>query len=587
MNIKFRFFTPAVWGIILLPLVFAGCSLPAGVDGAGPDSGSFSRETEEDGEDSGGNQETPEEEEGGGGEDPGGEDKTPEEGGKGGENTGEENEDAYTPVPGELSIRIGEPEKPEEGAYPDLSGLTRYRLDFSREGGGTAESRYLGAKEELVLALDAGTWEIHAYGLLDRGSGQPPLAVMHGSARVTVPEGGTETVLIVPGPAAGIGEPGFLSWNITYPAEKVWGAALMVSLKIDENTVIPYTQVDINGPAAGSQKISLPPGTYRMEARFVSHNEEAGSTELVHIYPGLETGSSPVNIPETAFSDPREFSSTGDLKTYLEGLAENTGANPYPVKIAGVDLSSREKTGETLKTLYDAIYSRYVTLDLRGCTGTELLAASTYSMANRANIVSLILPEGITEINANGFSGYAALKFAVLPKVITLNTSAFKNCGNLETLFAPELKTVNAANNNSTGAFTGCTALKTLAVPRLEALGKYGLYGCEGLDGAAFPNLRTLGGLAFKGCAALKSLCLPSAARIDSGSFEDDTALAYLVFGVTPPELETNVFKGAGFPQTGVIYVPPDSVAAYKNTSLPNWSGLKELVRPLPVPAEP
>lgn len=569
MNMKFRFFTPAAWGIILLPLVFAGCSLPAGVDEAGPDSGSLSRETEEDGEESGGNPETAGE------------------GDDSGENSGEENENGCTPLPGELSIRIGEPEKTEEGAYPDLSGVTQYRLDFSEAGGGTAESRYLEAGEELALSLDAGIWEIRAYGLLDRGAGQPPLTVLYGSARAAVSEGGTETALIIPGPAAENGEPGFLSWTITYPVEKVWGAALAVSLKIDETTFIPYTQFAINGSAAGSQKISLPPGTYRMESRFVSHNEEAGSTELVHLYPGLETGSSPVNIPETAFSDPREFSSTGDLKTYLEGLPENTGANPYPVKIAGVDLSSKEKTGETLKTLYDAVNARYVTLDLRGCTGTELLAASTYSMSNRANIVSLILPEGITGINSNGFSGYAALKFAVLPSVITLNTSAFKNCENLETLFAPELKTISAANSNSTGAFTGCTALKTLYVPRLEELGKYGLYGCEGLGGAAFPNLRTLGGLAFRKCIALKSLCLPSAARIDSGSFEDDTALAYLVFGVNPPELETGVFRSTAFSQTGVIYVPPDAVETYKNTSLPNWSGLKELVKSLPVPAAP
>jgi hypothetical protein len=381
------------------------------------------------------------------------------------------------------------------------------------------------------------------------------------------------------------GEPGFLSWDITYPEEKVWAAALTVSRKISEDAV-PYTQVDIRG--TGSQKISLPPGTYQIEFRLLSHNAEEVSTELVRVYPGLETKSGPVNISEAAFPAPQEFSSTGDLKAYLAGLPENTAANPHPVKISGVDLSSTAKTGETLKTLYEAIAQRFVTLDLRGAAGASLAAASSASLDNRANIVSLVLPESITEIGSNGFSGYTALKFTALPRVISLDTSAFKNCGRLEAVFAPELRTIAEAGSNTTGAFTGCTALNALYVPRLETLGKYGLYGCTGLIEGAFPNLRTLGRLAFKRCAALKGLSLPSAARIDAGCFEEAPALSYLVFGAEPPELAAGVFeKNAGFLKTGVIYVPPDSVEAYNNTGLPNWSGLKELLRALPEPASP
>ncbi|MDR0624101.1 MAG: leucine-rich repeat domain-containing protein [Treponema sp.] len=556
MNKCVRFSRFVVWGnIILLPLVFMACPLPAGPDGTKP--GPAPQEMAEGAEDE-----------------------------NNGEDPGEGSETGHALLPGELHIRIGETEKPKEGVCPDLSGVTRFRLDFSGEGGRIAESRYLEAEEELVLSLEPGLWEIRASGLLDREAEDPPLAVICGSAQAWVPEGGTETVLIVPGPAAGSGEPGFLSWNIEYPEEKVWGAALAVSLKINEDTAIPYTVFDIRG-AGAAQKISLPPGTYRMEARFLSHTEETGSTELVHIYPGLETGSTPVNIPETAFQDPREFSSTADLKAYLDSFPENTGDTPYPVKIGGVDISSGEKTGETLKTLYEAIEGRYVSLDLRECTGTNLLPASTARLSNRANVVALILPDSITNIGSNGFSGYTGLKSAVLPKVGVLNTSAFKNCGILESVFAPELETINGANDNAAGAFTGCTALKTLYAPRLENLGKYALYGCHSFTEAAFPKLRPLGGLAFKKCTALKALSLPSVTRIDSGSFEEAAALKYLVFGLNPPELGTNIFKGAGFPQAGVIYIPQDAVDTYKNTSLPNWSGLKELIRPLPVPAAP
>ncbi|MDR1278937.1 MAG: leucine-rich repeat domain-containing protein [Treponema sp.] len=587
MRVNFRFFNFTVWGsTALLFLVFSACSPLAGTDLTEPVSGPPIRELPEhedgteDPRDSGEEQETPENGDGGNtGEEPGGEP---------GEEPGGGNETGQTPIPGTLSIRIGGIENPEEGAYPNLSGITQYRLDFSGEDGKTAESRYLDADEELALVLDAGEWEIHAYGLLEKGAGQPPLEVIYGTDRVIIPEDGAETLVLVPDtPVTESGEPGFLSWNIEYPGEKVWGAVLMVSARISGGDFIPYAYVDLTGAGAETQKISLPVGTYRMESRFLSHHVDTGSAELVHIYPGLETGS--VNISAAAFPEPREFSSTGELKVYLDGLPENTVANPYPVKITGVDLSISTKTGETgetLKTLYDVL-NRYVTLDLRECTGTNLIAASTSRLANRVNIVSLILPDSVTEINSNGFSGYESLKSAVLPRVSKINTSVFKNCGQLETVFAPALETVVDANDNASGAFAGCIALKTLYVPRLTALGKYAVYGCTSLTGIFLPNVLTVGGLAFRRCTALKSVSLPSLTKIDSGAFEEDTALSYLVFGSTPPELETNVFRSTSFSQTGVIFVPPDAADTYKNTALPNWSGLKELVKPLPGPLVP
>lgn len=584
MRVNFRSFNFAVWGnIALVLLVIMGCSLPVDADLNEPDSGLPSQTTPEteDGED--GERSSDDDPETGSGED---EEQVPDDDPEIPETpeTDDGKEDEQTPALGRVGIRIGGMAKTAEGVYPDLGGITKYRLDFSGKDGKTAESRYLTTDSELELTLDAGEWEIRAYGFLERGAGQPPVAVISGAARVIVPEGGAETILIIPDrPVTEDGEPGFLSWDITYPRDTVWGAVLAVSLKIDENNFVPYTYVDLTG--AGNQKISLPPGTYRMESRFLAHHVSAGSSEIVHIYPGLETAGNHVEIDGTVFPVPREFTSTGELKTYLASLPTNTEADPYPIRMSGVDLASKEKTGETMRTLYDALVGHYVTLDLRECTGAELNSASTpVSINGRKNIVSLVLPESIIKINANGFSGCEALKSVVLPKVGSLDTSAFRNCGQLETVFAPELIEVLEAKGNDTSAFTGCTALTTLYFPRLVSLGKYALYGCERLTEAAFPNLRTVEGLAFKGCSALKALVLPAAEKIAKSSLEI-TALEYLVFGVNPPEFEASVFtKNADFFQTGVIYVPPDAVETYKNTGLPNWSALKELVKPLPGP---
>ncbi|MDR2785969.1 MAG: leucine-rich repeat domain-containing protein [Treponema sp.] len=570
MKMKIRFPNTLIWGsIALLLFAITGCSFPADPASEPPSQ----EETEESREQDSGDDSENEDGENEGQEDPEDED----------DNEGEkqnDNEKDKIPAFGDLVIRIGEMAK-SEGVYPDLSGVTWYLLDFSAEDGGQAESLYLETGKELTVTLNAGEWEIRSYGVMERGTGQQPLAVISGTARATVYENKTESVLIVPdGPAAENGEQGFLSWNIDYPGEKIWGAVLTVSLKIDGDSFVPYRYFDLTAPDAKEQKISLPAGTYKMESRFLSHNVDTRPTEIVHIFPGLETGSSRVTIAGDLFPNTAEFSTVDELKTYLTAQPENTVDNPYPVKIAGADLSSKEGTGETLKTLYK-ILSRYVTLDLRGCTGTELIAASTSSLEGRKKIVSLILPESITGIAANGFSGYESLKSVIMPQVKTIGTSTFKSCKQLEVVSAPALETVADAKDNSTGAFAGCTVLKTLYCPMLVTLGNYAFYGCTGLTEAAFPNLRTVGELAFKGCTALKSINLPAVTKIDKSGFENDTALTYLIFRSMPPELGENVFKGGDFSQSGVIYVPPDAVDAYKNTTLPNWPKLTELVKPL------
>jgi predicted nucleic-acid-binding Zn-ribbon protein len=527
MKVNFRFPKLAVWGGIVLLLFLIGCSFPAGsevteqISVPPPQNVPDNGDDEDGGQTSGGEQNTPDN---GDGED-------------GGQTAG------------------GEQNAPDNGDGADGGQTSGGEQNAPDNGDGADEGQTSGGEQNAP----------------DNGDGADGGQTSGGEQNA--PDNGD-------GDDGGVG---FLSWNIDYPEGKVWGAALTVSLKIEEDNFIPYKYFDLTGAGTRVQKISLPSGTYRMESHFLAHNKEVRSTEIIHIYSGEETISNHVRISGTAFPDPQEFSSVGELKEYLDSRPENTEANPYPVKIAGTNLSSKEKTGETLKTLYDVLNQRYVTLDLRECTGAELIAASTYSMSNRANIVSLILPDSIIEVNSNGFSGYTSLKSVVMPNVKIINTSAFKNCGQLESVFALELETVADAKDNTTGAFAGCTSLKTLYCPSLTTLGKYAIYGCTSLTEVAFPDLRTVGGLAFKKCTALRAVSLPLVTKIDSSSFEEASALMYLIFGQNPPELETNVFKSTDFSQTGIIYVPSSAVAGvYKNTSLPNWSNLKGLVTPLP-----
>ncbi|MDR0761248.1 MAG: leucine-rich repeat protein [Treponema sp.] len=544
--------------------------------GGGKDEEQTPAEGQDDGPEGGGGKDegrTPAEEqngpEGGGGEDEG---QTP--GEEQDNNREDENEDIQ--ALGNLVIRIGKMGKPEEGVYPDLGGITRYRLDFFGEDGKTAESLYLEADGELTATLDTGEWEIHAYGLLTGGTGQTP--VIHGTARATVYAGGTENVLIVPdGPAAETEEQGFLSWNIDYPGEKVWEAGLTVFLRIDEHNFIPYRYFDLTASGTREQKTSLPAGTYKMESHFLSHTASTGSTEIVHIYPGLETRSSRVTIAGNLFPNAVEFSSVEELKTYLAGQPENTEAAPYPVKIAGVDLSSKEKTGETLKTLYDVL-SRYVTLDLSGCTGTNLISAS--ALAGRKKIVSLILPDSTTSIASNGFAGYEALKSVVLSKINTIDYAAFHDLENLEMISAPELTDLadsTNSNSSSKGIFYKCTALKSIYFPKLQTLGHHAFYGCTALTEVLLPKTAGVGPSVFAECTALKTVVLPEAIFIGNRAFYNDKSLENLVLGSVPPQLEGSSHFSSGFPQK--LWVPASAIEDYQNSAV--WTNMKNRIYPI------
>jgi hypothetical protein len=524
MKMKIWFPKALIWGsIALLLFALAGCPLPAdpvseppGQEDTDESRGQDSEDNPEnedgdnEGQNSGDEQNDPEGDDGDGdgngddgdsgddSDDDDGDDNNDNNDGDGGDDDNdapgenEEDENGEVPALGDLVIRIGEMAQ-SEGVYPDLSGVTQYLLDFNAENGKTAESVYLEPENELTVTLDAGNWEIRAYGLAENEAGEPLLATIFGTTRVTVRENETETVLIVP-----------------------------------------------DGPAAE--------GDY-------------------------------FEIDGVIFPPAISFSSTSELKAFLDTHPVNNENVPYPVKITGVDLSSKEGTGETLKTLYNAL-SRYVTLDLRECTGTELISASiSPALAGRKKIVSLILPDSVTSIAANGFSGYEYMKSVIMPQVTTIGTSTFKDCKQLEVVSAPALETVASAKGNDTGAFIGCTVLKTLNCPALVTLGNYAFYNCSALTETAFPNLRIVGAFAFKGCTALKSINLPVVTKIDKNSFENDTALTDLTLGPTPPELGKNAFGDSNFLQNGTLSVPSGAVDTYKESS--PWSVMEDRIYPI------
>jgi hypothetical protein len=244
------------------------------------------------------------------------------------------------------------------------------------------------------------------------------------------------------------------------------------------------------------------------------------------------------------------------LKAYLDGQAANTAANPYPVKVAGIDLAATG-AGDAMKGLYLAL-SRYVALDLSGSYGGEFANVTPKTALNKDKIAAIILPPGLTTINTNAFAGCDELVSADLSGATILMQGSFKGCAKLETLIMEEARELKNTTATQNGAFDNCDALVSVSLPQVVEIGRKTFNSCDSLSTVYAPRAAVIGDGAFAGCKQLASLTL----------------------GETPPEMGDSVFVKN---KPEVIYVPSSSVAAYKNTDVKGWTDdLKAKVRAIP-----
>jgi hypothetical protein len=277
---------------------------------------------------------------------------------------------------------------------------------------------------------------------------------------------------------------------------------------------------------------------------------QGGATE-----PGSE------NQPGTGGSsgsgqESRDVTGVAALQAYLEGQAENTAENPYPVKVGGINLAS---TGakDTLKGLYAAL-SRYVALDLSGSYGEKFANITPATAPNKEKITAIILPSGLSSIEVNAFVGCSNLVSADLNGATTIVHGAFSGCEKLQTLVMKEVTVIENDTASSNGAFHNCASLVSVSLPKAEKIGKKSFNSCDSLSTVYAPQAQIIEEKAFAGCRQLVSLTL----------------------GETPPELGEDVFA-KGKPE--FIYVPSSSVTTYKNTDRTGWTdALKAKVRAQP-----
>jgi uncharacterized protein YceK len=169
-------------------------------------------------------------------------------------------------------------------------------------------------------------------------------------------------------------------------------------------------------------------GAYSLTVIGINSDGSAQSEELPFTVIAASSGQDDGSADPTVI----EVDNVEDLAATLGALPENTAATPYPVKLRGITIGSSIPSGNTLRTMYNALNNRYVTLDLRDCTGTYFTNCSISSAPEKAYVVAVRLGQNVTTISDHSFSGCASLVKAELPGVTAIGVKAFVTCAALE-----------------------------------------------------------------------------------------------------------------------------------------------------------
>jgi hypothetical protein len=480
--------------------------------------------------------------------------------------------------------------------FPSIAPAEFYYVLTFTPGAGTPGdtlTEYVDRSSSKSLELAAGDWTLDVKGYIDadHAEGAPEDPGVTGSASFTVPAEGRADVPVTLS-AAGRTEygKGELAYTVSFPAGVISAELSLINItatgdKGPVNMLLAGVTEAEGVKTASGVVPEVWAGFYRMVLDLSVQIEGVPSrtlrTRVVRIHDSLRTKAEE-RFTEASFFKGRKFDTLEELKTYLDGLEQNTGDNPYPVALSAmVDLSgaAMDSGDDDLGNLYAAL-TRYTALDLSECQGTIIgkdNSGKYTTRTNGPNLVSVILPPGLTRIGQGAFYSCTSLGPVDLPSGITvIGYGAFQGCESLTSITWPAALTSVGGRAFEASGLSG-----TLVFPaNCTNFGEFPFNntGITAADLSAVTNLTTIGTRAFVDCKQLREVILPSTGKnlkIDSFAFSGCESLDTMNWDAISPGVFT--LGSAAFSGTAFTSLPSFARFVSTGQTQNTFSGMKNL----------
>lgn len=251
---------------------------------------------------------------------------------------------------------------------------------------------------------------------------------------------------------------------------------------------------------------------------------------------------------------------------FLEMLAQNSSSNR-------LTLTDDEIKSEATKIRKYTFYEAYIgRINLQNIT-----EVGPYAFYN-GRATNIVLP------NCTTLGNYAFYKINNtddnitthdFSKVETIGTQCFYESHIAGFLDLPECRSIGE------NAFRSCSRITGLSLPKLTSISSQAFNFCTFTFDITLPSIVSIGNNAFNHTTSTNFTIGPNCTSIGTGIFNAGAGVTNLYVQATIPPTLSGRFKGtSGMSGVSHIYVPADSVAAYKAAN--NWSIYESIIEAIP-----